>query len=155
MRWLLLVAVAACQPAGVGMLITCLVLLLCVYLLNDLVGGWRWLLRTPDVGTTRVEAETWWLWFMSGVPTQLTGRYLREVEVRSDDRVPFVCNQRPWYCQRAIYDVTVQTVFSGFIVRETDYRTEPGPCDHGFRYFVSYVGDVDGERFTLHWDSGD
>ena len=155
MKRLLLVAVAACQPAGAGTPTTRPAPPPRVHLLNDLVGGWRWLLRTPEAGTTRVESETWRLWPTPGIPTQLSGRYLREVEVRSDDRVPFACNQRPWYRQRAIYDVTVQTAPSGFTVRETDYRTEPSPCDHGFRHLASYAGDADGERFTLHWDSGD
>ena len=155
MKRLLLVAVAACQPPGPGTPTTRPAPPPRVHLLNDLVGGWRWLLRTPDAGTSRVESETWRLWPTPGVPTQLTGRYLREVEVRSDDRIPFACNQRPWYRQRAIYDVTVQTAPSGFTVRETGYRTEPGPCDHGFRHLASYAGDADGERFTLHWDSGD
>jgi hypothetical protein len=155
MKRLLLVAVAACQPAGAGTPTTRPAPPPRIHLLNDLVGGWRWLLRTPEAGTPRVESETWRLWPTPGVPTQLTGRYLREVEVRSDDRVPFACNQRPWYRQRAVYDITVQMAPSGFTVRETDYRTEPSPCDHGFRHLASYAGDADGERFTLHWDSGD
>jgi hypothetical protein len=155
MKRLLLVAVAACQPAGASTPTTRPAPPPRVHLLNDLVGGWRWLFRTPEAGTTRVESETWRLWPTPGVPTQLTGRYLREVEVRSDDRVPFACNQRPWYRQRAVYDVTAQIAPSGFAVRETDYRAEPSPCDHGFRHLASYAGDADGERFTLHWDSGD
>jgi hypothetical protein len=154
MKRLLLVAVAACQPAA-GTPTTRPAPPPRVHLLNDLVGGWRWLLRTPEPGTTRVESETWRLWPTPGVPTQLTGRYLREVEVRSDDRIPFACNQRPWYRQRAIYDVTVQSAPGGFAVRETEYRTEPSPCDHGFRHLASYTGDADGERFFLHWDRGD
>jgi hypothetical protein len=155
MKRLLLVAVAACQPPGAGTPTTRPAPPPRVHLLNDLVGGWRWLLRTPEAGTTRVESETWRLWPTHGVPTQLTGRYLREVEVRADDRVPFACNQRPWYRQRAVYDVTVEAAPSGFTVREVDYRTEPSPCDHGFRHLASYAGDADGERFTLHWDGGD
>lgn len=155
MKRLLLVAIAACQPPGPGTPTTRPAPPPRTHLLNDLVGGWRWLLRTPETGVTRVESETWRLWPTPGVPTQLTGRYLREVEVRSDDRVPFACNQRPWYRQRAIYDVTVQTAPGGFTVRETDYRTEPSPCDHGFRHLASYAGDGDGERFLLHWDGGD
>ncbi|HEX3482817.1 MAG TPA: hypothetical protein VHT91_47740 [Kofleriaceae bacterium] len=157
MKRLLLVAVvvAACQPAGAGTPTTRPAPPPRIHLLNDLVGGWRWLLHTAEDGTTRVESETWRLWPTLGVPTQLTGRYLREVEVRADDRVPFACNQRPWYRQRTVYDVTVQTAPSGFTVRETGYRTEPSPCDHGFRHLESYAGDADGERFTLHWDGGD
>jgi hypothetical protein len=150
---LLLVVLAACQPAA-GTPTTRPAPPPRIHLLTDLVGGWRWLLRTSEAGTTRVETETWRFRPTEGVPTQLSGRYLREVEVRSDDRIPFACNQRPWYRQRAIYDVTVTGAPSGFAIHEIDYRAEPGPCDHGFRHLGGYAGDADGERFTLHWDTG-
>jgi tripartite ATP-independent transporter DctP family solute receptor len=68
--------------------------------------------------------------------------------------VPFACNQRPVYRQRAIFDVTVEATPRAFSVRETDYHTEPGPCDHGFRHLGGYAGDADGERFILQWDGG-
>ena len=58
-------------------------------------GTWRWLLRTDEAGTSRVEHETWHLRPDPGAPTHLVGRYMRTVEVRSLDRVPFQCNQRP------------------------------------------------------------
>ena len=137
---LLLVAVAACQPPGAGTPTTRPAPPPRVRLLSDLVGGWRWLLRTSEAGTTRVESETWRFRPTPGAPTELSGRYLREVEVRSDDRVPFACNQRPWYRQRAIYDVTVEPTPGGFALRETDYHTEPSPCDHGFRRLGRYAG---------------
>jgi hypothetical protein len=154
MKRLVLLALAACQPAGAGTPTTRPAPPPRVQLLTDLVGGWRWILRTGEAGTTRVESETWRFRPTPGVPTELSGRYLRDVEVRADDRVPFACNQRPWYRQRAIYDVTVQPTRTGFAVRETDYRTEPGPCDHGFRHLGGYAGEGDGERFTLRWDQG-
>src|SRR5215510_1427680 len=154
MKRLLLVAACACQPAGAGTPTTRPAPPPRIHLLTDLVGGWRWLLRTGEAGTTRVESETWRLRPTPGVPTQLSGRYLREVEVRSDDRVPFACNQRPWYRQRALYDVTVQPTATGFAVRETNYQAEASPCDHGFRRLGGYAGDADGERFMLSWDGG-
>ena len=128
-------------------------------LITDLVGAWRWTLRTQDAGTTRIETETWRLRPAQGVPTQLVGRYVREVEVRSDDRVPFGCNQRPWYRQRATFDVTVDAAnagptTSGFAIRETDYKAEPSPCDHGFRKLGAYTATLDGNRLRLHWDDG-
>jgi hypothetical protein len=151
--WIALVGLAACQPPGSGTPTTRPAPPPRIHLLTDLVGGWRWQLRTSEAGTTRIESEAWR--FRPGdIPTQLAGRYLREVEVRSDDRVPFACNQRPWYRQRAIYDVAVQSTATGFAVRETDYHAEPGPCDHGFRHLGGYAGDADGERFTLSWDGG-
>jgi hypothetical protein len=147
-------ALAACQPAGAGTPTTRPAPPPRYHPLSDLVGGWRWLLRTREAGTTRIESETWRLRPTPGVPTQLTGRYLREVEVRADDRVPFACNQRPWYRQRALHDVTVVATVSGFAVTETGYQAEPSPCDHGFRRLGGYTGDADGERLTLSWDGG-
>ena len=152
---LLLVLVVACQPPGPSTPATTHPAPpLSVYQLTDLVGGWRWLLRTSEAGTTRVETETWRFRPSAGSPTQLSGRYVRDVEVRSDDRVPFGCNQRPWYRQRATYDVTLEVTASGFAVRETDYHTEPSPCDHGFRHLGAYTGSLAGNRFTLTWDGG-
>ena len=154
MKRALLVLIAACQPPGAGSPTTRPAPLPQLYLLSDLVGGWRWLLRTQEAGTTRIETETWRFVPSIGIPTQLSGRYLRDVEVRSDDRVPFACNQRPWYRQRAVYDVTVEVIATGYAVHETDYHTEPGPCDHGFRHLGGYTGDADGARLALRWDGG-
>lgn len=123
-------------------------------MVTDLLGGWRWLLRTQEAGTTRVESERWRFQPMPGIPTQLAGRYVRDVEVRSDDRVPFGCNQRPWYRQRAVFDVVAELTATGFAIHETDYHTEPGPCDHGFRHLGAYTGELAGARLTLHWDGG-
>jgi hypothetical protein len=121
---------------------------------SELTGGWRWLLRTQEAGTTRVEREAWRFRPTLGVPNQLSGRYVREVEVRSDDRVPFGCNQRPWYQQRAVFDVTAERAGTGFAIRETDTHAEPSPCDHGFRHLGAYTGELDGARLTLRWDTG-
>jgi hypothetical protein len=123
-------------------------------LLTELVGGWRWLLTTSEPGSTVVETETWRFRPAMGTPTQLSGRYIRDVEVRSDDRIPFGCNQRPWYRQRAIYDVTVEPIPTGFAVHEIDYHTEPSPCDRGFRRLGAYTAAAAGERLTLQWDGG-
>jgi hypothetical protein len=123
------------------------------YTLADLIGGWRWMLRTQESGTTRVEDEQWR--FRPGsVPTQLIGRYVRTVEVRSDDRVPFTCNQRPWYRQRAVFDVTVDITEAAFGIHETGYHAEESPCDHGFRRTGDYVAQLDGDRLTVTWPSG-
>jgi hypothetical protein len=154
MKRLVLVVASACQPGTSTPVATRPAPPPSAYQLADLVGGWRWLLRTSEAGTTRVEAETWRFRPSAGVPTQLSGRYVRDVEVRSDDRVPFGCNQRPWYRQRAIYDVTVLATATGFAVRETDYHTEPSPCDHSFRHLGSYTGSLAGNRFTLTWEGG-
>jgi hypothetical protein len=124
------------------------------YTIVELVGGWRWMLRTSEAGTTRIEDEQWRFRPRPGVPTQLVGRYVRSVEVRSDDRVPFQCNQRPWYRQRAVFDVAVEITRAGFAITETAYRAEPSPCDHGFRHVGAYAAEHAGDRLTLHWQGG-
>jgi hypothetical protein len=145
---------AACQPPGAGQPHTTRPApQVQAFTLADLVGGWRWMLRTQEAGTTRIEDEQWR--FRPGpIPTQLVGRYLRTVEVRSDDRVPFACNQRPWYRQRAVFDVTVDITAQAYRVEETEYRAEPSPCDHGFRHKGDYGAELDGDRLTLRWTGG-
>lgn len=154
MRRLLLVALAACQPPGAGSPATRPAPPPQSFALADLAGGWRWLLRTSEAGTTRIEDETWRLHPIPGVPSKLAGRYARTVEVRSDDGVVFPCNQRPWYRQRAVFDVEVDVTLTGFAVREVAYRAEPSPCDHGFRKLGAYTAELGGERLALRWDSG-
>ncbi|MGN6111234.1 MAG: hypothetical protein ACTHU0_39415 [Kofleriaceae bacterium] len=124
------------------------------FALVDLVGGWRWTLRTTEAGTTRIEDEQWRFRPMPNAPTRLIGRYVRTVEVRSDDRIPVQGNQRPWYRQRAVFDVTVDIAPDGFVIRETGHRAEAGPCDHGFRHLGNYTGQLAGQRLTLRWDGG-
>jgi hypothetical protein len=121
----------------------------------DLIGTWQWLLRTEEAGTSRVEHEEWHFRPDPATPARLVGRYIRTVEVRSLDRVPFQCNQRPWYRQRAIYDVTADVDAKGaFHVHETGYTTEPSPCDHGFRHMGDYTAVPRGARMTLAWKDG-
>lgn len=130
------------------------------FALAEVVGTWRWLHRTTSDGTTRIEDEEWR--FRPGAsPSQLVGRYVRTVEVRSDDGVPFQCNQRPWYRQRAVFDIVVEPrpataadPVGGFSVKETEYRAEPSPCDHGFRHVSAYTGELVGDQLRLAWDGG-
>lgn len=124
------------------------------FTLLDLVGSWRWLYRTEEAATSRVEDEQWVLRADPTAPTRLVGRYVRTVEVRSTDRVPFQCNQRLYYRQRAIYDVVAEARGPDFVVRETAYRTEPSPCDHGFRHMSEYKLEPHGNRLLLRWERG-
>ncbi len=127
-----------------------------VYTLRDLAGTWRWILHADDRGTSRTEDEEWQFRPVPGSPDQLVGRYTRSVEVRSLDKLPFACNQHPTYRQRAVFDVAATLETSGrFTVVETGYRTEPGPCDHGFRHVGTYVGQLAGGKLALTWDGGD
>lgn len=122
--------------------------------LLDLVGTYRWMLRTEEDGTSRVESEQWQLRSDPASPGQLAGRYLRSVEVRSTDGVPFQCNQRLYYRQRALFDVVAEVKGTDFVVRETAYAPEPSPCDHGFRHMSEYRIEPRGNRLVLRWDTG-
>jgi len=123
-------------------------------MLHDLVGSWRWLHRAEEQGTSRVEDEQWMLASDPTSTTRLLGRYVRSVEVRSTDGVPFRCNQRPWYRQRTIYDVVAELENGAFVLRETAYKAETSPCDHGFRRMDSYALEPNGNRMTLRWKGG-
>ncbi len=156
MRRLALLLLAACQPPGAATPTTRPAPPAQQFTLLDLVGGWRWIYRTEEAGTTRVEDERWRLRPDPRSPGHLIGRYVRSVEVSSLDHVPFSCDQRPWYRQRAVYDVTAELdeTGRGFVVHETGYTTEPGPCDHGFRHTGDYTATPTGDRLVLHWDGG-
>lgn len=133
--------------------------------LSDLIGSWRWLLHgttpasTADDGTktgaaSTVEDERWE--FLPGPdPTDLVGRYVRTVDVRAADRIPFTCNQRLAYQQRAVFDLAASVNADGsFAIRETGYRVEPSPCDHGFRHVSAYAGHMTAGLLDLTWDGG-
>lgn len=149
----LALAVAACQPPGTSTS-TPHPPPVQQYSVLDLVGGWRWLYRTEEQGTLRIEEENWRLTPDPKLPMRLVGRYVRDVEVRSTDGVPFKCNQRPWYRQRSIYDVTLDLEDKGILVKETAYDTEASPCDHGFRKMTDYQAEAHGNRLVLTWPGG-
>ncbi len=148
------VAAAACQPPGTGAPKTRPAPPPQQFTIVDLVGGWRWIHRTAEDGTSRVEDEQWRFRPMPGVPTQLVGRYVRTVEVRSEDRTPFRCNQRPWYRQRAVFDVEVEITRAGFAIRELEHRAEPSPCDPGERRLGTYDAELAGAQLVLRFPGG-
>jgi hypothetical protein len=155
MRYLVgLVVLAGCQPPGAGTPTTRPAPPPHQFTMIDLVGGWRWMLRTTEAGTTRIEDEHWRFRPSLTSQNQLVGRYVRSVEVRSDDRIPFHCNQRPWYRQRAVFEVSVDLTPTGFAMHETEYHAEPSPCDHGFRHVGNYTAELGGNRLTLKWTGG-
>jgi hypothetical protein len=118
----------------------------------SLVGEWRWIHLTETRGTRRVEDERWQ--FVPRGPGEVVGRYHREVIVQSTDGRPFDCNQMTTYTQRAQFEVVVVPGAAGTIVRETGYKTEPSPCDHGFRKLGEYVATVGEQQTTLSWPAG-
>lgn len=125
-----------------------------------LPGTYRWVYADEDAQVARVEDETWELAPASAVaghPFDFAGRYTRTVEIRSKDRVPFACNQRAWYRQRAVYDVraTLDPGTLQLAVTETGYRAEPSPCDHGFRRMGGYTGTIAGGRLVLAYPGGE
>ncbi len=123
--------------------------------LHDLVGGWRWVFHADDKGTSRVEEEHWRFQAIPGDVNHLAGRYVREVDVRSTDRAPFQCNQRPAYRQRAVFDVEATVRGDGYAIHELGYRAESSPCDHGFRHVGDYTAELLGNRLALRWPGGD
>ena len=74
----------------------------------------------------------------------------------STDSTPFGCDQQPRYRQRAQFDVvvTADADASAFTVHETAVRTEPSPCDHGFRHLGDYRAALSGRRMVLTFDDG-
>jgi hypothetical protein len=122
--------------------------------LLDFVGNWRWIYRHEEANTSRVEDEQWQLRADPAAPARIIGRYLRTVEVRSTDRVPFRCNQRLHYRQRALFEVVGELQGRDLVIRETSYKAEPSPCDHGFRHTGQYRIEPNGNRITLRWDKG-
>jgi hypothetical protein len=118
----------------------------------SLLGEWRWIHLTEATGTRRVEDERWQ--FVRDGGGSVVGRYQREVLVQSTDGRPFDCNQLPAYTQRAVFDVAVTPGANGSIIKETAYRTEPSPCDHGFRRLGEYVATIGEQQTTLTWPDG-
>ena len=123
--------------------------------LSELAGDWRWLYRTEERGTSRVEEELWRFRADPQHPQQLTGRYVRTVDVASLDHAVFQCNERSAYRQRALFDVSAELVANELVVKETGYQTEPSPCDHGFRHLGEYHTVPDPTRLVLKWGQGE
>ena len=120
--------------------------------LASLVGQWRWVHLVEDRGTRRTEDERWQ--FVVADKGKVVGRYVREVRVESADGRPFACNQATTYTQRAVFEVEATITKDGAIVRETTYRAEPSPCDHGFRKLGVYKVKVGEQTVVLAWEGG-
>jgi hypothetical protein len=118
---------------------------------GSLIGDWTWQHAGAEDGIHRIERERWHLAATGEPSAPVAGWYLREVEIRAADGVPFVCNQLPSYTQRARYDVRAAVVGRIAVIEETGYRAEPSPCDHGFRRLGHYLARVRKHRLHLRW----
>lgn len=134
-----------------------------------LYGTWEWSHAVDEPGVHRVERELW-KWIPASTPGVVHGQYLREVTVTSDS-LPFACNQDQQYTQRAWFEVEARAVTvtddaSRTVLRkkprtsvkieivETAYRTEPSPCDHGFRKLGRYLVTTLRDRAVLSFPEG-
>ena len=120
--------------------------------LAALIGQWRWVHLVDEGTTRRTEDERWQ--FLPKKGGGVIGRYVREVRVESTNGRPFTCNQRLAYTQRAVFEVEAAATKDGAFVRETGYRTEPSPCDHGFRKLGTYRLAVGDQAAVLAWNGG-
>ena len=121
----------------------------------DLVGGWRWLLRT-ERGRHDARRGRAWRFRARSAAADAARRPLRPHRRGPLRRSRAVPVQPAAVVPPARgFDVTVDVdADGGFAIHETEYRTEPSPCDHGFRHVGAYTAQLDGERLTLRWDDG-
>ena len=127
-------------------------------LLQRLSGGWRWLHGTIVEDTYRLERERW---HFDPITTDATtgaavvrGRYRRDVVVVALDGKSFLCNQQTAYVQTAVYDVRVIVEDHELVLDELEYRTQPSPCEPGFRHRTHYNGRFQRHHLALDWDGG-
>ncbi len=120
---------------------------------RSMVGPWDWVHYEVEDGTLRRERERW-RFEVTADPRRLVGHYHRDVLVRALDAVPFTCNQKTRYHQRAEILVGAEVGPDGVAVAELSYLAEPGPCDPGLRQLGSYVATIDGDELHLSWGGG-
>lgn len=119
-----------------------------------LAGAWEWIHVSVVDGALVREREHWR--FAPGADARhLVGFYRRDVLARALDGVPFACNQRLRYRQRATLTVTAEVTGEGIRIIEGGYTAVPSPCDPGLRVLGEYLGDLDGDELHLRWDGGD
>lgn len=118
-----------------------------------LTGAWEWIHVSVDSGAMIRERERWR--FAAGADARhLVGVYRRDVLARALDGVPFECNQRLRYRQRALHTVTAEVTADGIRIVEGGYTATPSPCDPGLRVLGDYLAELDGDRLHLRWEGG-
>ncbi len=125
--------------------------------LAGLLGSWEWSFESDEPGVHRSEHERWRLdpdpAAPAGAPRAI-GAYDRDVEIRSTDGTPFVCDDDTTYHQRARFQVRADARGGVVTITETGYQAEPSPCDHGFRRAGTYRATAAKDGATLAWDGG-
>jgi hypothetical protein len=126
--------------------------------LSHLLGTWEWRLDATEPGLHRVERERWRFDMDPAAPPdapRAIGAYDRDVEIRSTDGTPFICDEDTSYHQRARFRVRAEASGGVVTITETGYEAEPSPCDHGFRRAGTYRATTRGDRATFAWDGGE
>lgn len=122
--------------------------------LSGLAGTWTWQLTSTSDGVAITERERWHLRpdpTATGRSLRAVGAYEREVVFVATDGVPFTCAQDTTYRQRTRYEVVAELADGAITITETSYRTEPGPCEHGFRALGTFAGSIRGDLLRLRW----
>jgi hypothetical protein len=114
-------------------------------------GSWAWSHVGESPGVRKVELENW-SFQIEGA--RVTGEYEREVTFLSLDGAAFECNQA------LSYTLITRYRFRGVAHRrhlelvETDYETEPSPCEGGYRKLGRYEGFLRSGELLLIWKGG-
>jgi len=115
-------------------------------------GVWDWQFRAADPeGDFHIENEEWHL---DEKNDEISGYYDRTLERRRPVGV-FACNGSPFIKTKTRYTVKGQRFGSKLTLTETDYQTQPGPCENRSRRLDSYQGTLlpDGQMI-LTWGGG-
>lgn len=121
---------------------------------GKVTGVWTWHNKSNDAqGDVKIEDEVWNLLQRN---EEIVGYYDRQVIVRSGDGRRFVCNNELAYANVTRYRVAGKIVDGQLVIRELDYRAQPGLCETGKRRLDSYRGVVStsSDSIRLAWSKG-
>jgi hypothetical protein len=110
--------------------------------------------RTDDNKTDIVEKEQWQLQIDPNDSNRLLGEAIRIITISNVDGIPFRCNGRSRYELRSIYQLRGDRTALPVMLDERLIRTEPSPCEHGFRQTTSYALDVQDQTLDVTFADG-